>query len=421
MPATNPGRTALLWRNVLLHIVVIGTGQAAVALVARLRCDGFDGDITLIGEEAVLPYERPPLSKGLLLGDVGMDGILLRPATWYGEHNIALKTGLRVIDIDPVAQAVMLQNGERIAYDKLALCTGATPRRLPQALGGNLSGVYSIRTIVDTERLAIELVAGRRVLIVGGGYIGLEAAAVAAGKGLNVTIVEMAPRILQRVACPETSAYFAALHEKNGVRILEATGLSKLVGEDRIVGAELVDGSFLPADFAIVGIGVLPATDLARRAGVAVSNGIDTDAQGRTNVDNIWAAGDCANLNYRGERLRIECVGNAIDRAETVARSMLGHGVEAISTPWFWSDQYDCRLQIAGLGVGYDAIHVKIFLNRPDARVHWYFRQGRLIACDAMNAPKDYMIGKRLIEAGKSPDPDVLCNEGTDLRWLLRN
>jgi 3-phenylpropionate/trans-cinnamate dioxygenase ferredoxin reductase subunit len=402
------------------HFVVIGGGQAGATLVARLRADGFDGKITLIGAEPVHPYQRPPLSKAYMLGEMELSRLLLRAPEWYAENNIDLMLDTRVVGVNAEAKTITLQGEVEMAYDELAICTGSHPRTLPAAIGGNLDGVYTVRDLKDADTMAPEFTAGRKLLVIGGGYIGLEAAAVAAKKGCEVTLVEMAPRILQRVACPETSDYFRDLHTQHGVKIIEGVGLDHLVGTDRVTGAVLADGTELDVDFAIVGVGIMPATILAEAAGAACSNGIDTDAQGRTTVPHISAAGDCANLTFKGQRLRIESVGNAIDQAEVVAKNMMGGSVDYTPKPWFWSDQYDVKLQIAGLNIGYDAVHVKTYADTPDARVHWYYQGDTLIAVDAINAGRDYMVGKRLIEAGKSPAPEVMVDETTNLKALLK-
>ena len=245
---------------------------------------------------------------------------------------------------------------ERISYDQLALTTGSVPNCLPASIGGALEGVHVVRTLEDVDGMAPEFTEGRRVLIIGGGYIGLEAAAVAAKKGLKVTLVEMADRILQRVAAPETSDYFRALHTSHGVDIREGVGLERLTGDNRITGATLTDGSTLDLDFAIVGVGITPETTLAETAGLKIENGIKTDTHGRTSDSAIWAAGDCASFVFQGARIRLESVPNAIDQAEIVARNMMGEDVEYIAKPWFWSDQYDVKLQIAGLNTGYDNV-----------------------------------------------------------------
>jgi 3-phenylpropionate/trans-cinnamate dioxygenase ferredoxin reductase subunit len=251
---------------------------------------------------------------------------------------------------------------------------------------------------------------------VGGGYIGLEAAAVAAKKGLDVTVLEMAPRILQRVAARETSDAIRALHQSHGVKILESTGLERIEGATRVEGVSLSDGTRLEADFVIAGIGILPDTALAEAAGLVLENGIRTDAQGRTSDPHIWAAGDCASFPWRGGRLRLESVQNAIDQAELVAENMLGAAKDYAPVPWFWSDQYDLKLQIAGLNTGYD----RVVLREGDARSHWYFAGEKFLAVDALNDPRAYMVGKRLLEQGKSPDPDLLADPATDLKQLLK-
>ncbi len=398
------------------NIVVIGAGQAGAACVAKLRAEGFTGAITLIGEEPVPPYQRPPLSKAYLLGEMGLERLLLRPESYYREAGIDLRLGQPVQAIDAPARQVIL-GGQPIAYDALVLTTGSVPRRLAPAIGGDLAGVHVVRGLADVDAMAPGMQPGRRALIVGGGYIGLEAAAVARKRGMDVTLIEMAPRILQRVAAPETSDYFRALHRAHGVDLREGVGLTRLLGSDRVTGAVLSDGTELSCDMVIVGIGIAPATDLAQAAGLVIENGIKTDAQGRTSDPAIWAAGDCASFPYRGVRLRLESVQNAIDQAETVAQNILGAGVDYLPQPWFWSDQYDVKLQIAGLNTGYDRVVVR---DGGAARSHWYYAGPRLLAVDAMNDPRGYMIGKRLIAVGISPDPSVVADAGQDLKPLLQ-
>jgi 3-phenylpropionate/trans-cinnamate dioxygenase ferredoxin reductase subunit len=264
--------------------------------------------------------------------------------------------------------------------------------------------------------MAPEFAEGRRLLIVGGGYIGLEAAAVAAQKGVIVTLIEAAPRILGRVAAPETADFMRALHASHGVTIREGVGLTRLRGESRVTGADLADGSALEVDFVIVGIGVAPADDLARDAGLTLDNGIAVDALGRSSDPGIWAAGDCASFVYRGQRIRLESVQNAIDQAESVAANMLGADMPYAPMPWFWSDQYAMKLQIAGLNTGYDRVVIRTV---GAARSHWYYRGDEFVAVDAMNDPRAYMVGKRLLEHGTSPDPVALENADTDLKALL--
>lgn len=400
------------------HVVVVGAGQAGASCVAKLRNSGFDGEITLIGAETALPYQRPPLSKGYLLGDMALERMFLRPASFYEDNNITLRLGAPVTAVDAAAQTISLGN-ETINYDELVLTTGSTPRRLPNAIGGDLQGVYTVRDLADVDAMAPEFVEGKHVLVVGGGYIGLEAAAIAAKKGLRVTLVEMGDRILQRVAAPETSDFFRVLHQKHGVEVLEGVGLERLTGEDRVTGAALSNGITLDVDFVIVGVGIFPASALAEMAGVEIENGIKTDAQGRTSVPHIWAAGDCASFPYRGSRIRLESVPNAIDQAEVVAENIMGAAKDYVAKPWFWSDQYDVKLQIAGLNTGYN----RVISRETGTGVIslWYYQDDTLLAVDAMNAPRDYMIAKRLIEAGKSPSPDAIANPDTDMKALLKS
>ncbi len=398
------------------HVVVIGAGQAGSSCVVKLRNLGFDGKITLIGEEPSPPYQRPPLSKAYLLGEMELDRLFLRPEALYAEEDITLKLGTRVDNVDTSAKTVTA-GGETLSYSDLVFTTGSTPRRLPAAIGGELGGVYTVRDLADVDAMAPEFTAGRRVLIIGGGYIGLEAAAVAAKKGLSVTLVEMEDRILKRVAAEETSTYFRDLHQSHGVTILEGVGLKALEGEGQVSAATLSNGKTLQIDFAIVGIGIAPAAALAEAAGVALDNGIGTDALGQTSVPNVWAAGDCASFPYRGERIRLESVPNAIDQAELVAENIMGAGKEYVAKPWFWSDQFDVKLQIAGLNKGFDRV---VSRSVYGATSFWYYKGEELLAVDAANAPREYMIGKRLIEGGKSPDPVVIADPDADLKALLR-
>ncbi|GAB1477578.1 FAD-dependent oxidoreductase [Paracoccaceae bacterium] len=399
------------------HVVVVGAGQAGSAVTAKLRALGFDGEITLIGEEPSPPYQRPPLSKAYLLGEMEQERLWLRGPEFYAEQRITLRLGAPVTAIDAAAQTVTVA-GEVLRYDDLVLTTGSRPRRLPAAIGGDLAGVYAVRTLADVDAMRAEFVPGRRLVVVGGGYIGLEAAAVARKLGVDVTVIEMAPRILQRVAAPETSDWFRALHSAHGAVILEATGLERLLGEGRVSGVRLSDGRELPADFVIAGVGITPGAELAEAAGLVIENGIRTDEQGRTSDPQIWAAGDCASFPWKGGRIRLESVGNAIDQAECVAANILGAGKAYEAKPWFWSDQYDCKLQIAGLNSGYDRIVTRG--GEAGSVSFWYYRGAELLAVDAMNDPRAYMVGKRLIEAGKSPDPAAVADAASDLKALLK-
>ena len=398
-------------------IVIVGAGQTGASLAAKLRALGYKDSITMIGEEPVPPYQRPPLSKGYLLGEMTLERLYLRGPSFWEDQKITLQTGSRVTAIDRTAKSVRA-GGKSTPYDQLALATGSRPRRLPAEIGGDLTGVYTVRTLADVDKMAPEFVKDRRLLVIGGGYIGLEAAAVGAKLGLQVTLIEMAPRILQRVAAPETSDYFRKLHTDHGVTILENTGVDRLTGDGRVAGAVLSDGSEIAVDFVIVGVGITPLTLLAEEAGLEIDNGIRTDEFGRTSDPSVWAAGDCASFPYKGGRTRLESVGNAIHQAESVAENMLGAGRPYEAKPWFWSDQYDVKLQIAGIGTGYDRI-----VTRGEGRAisFWYYSGDRLLAIDALNDARAYMIGKRLIEMGSSPDPAVIADPAADIRMLLKS
>lgn len=400
------------------QIVVIGAGQAGASCVARLRAKGFDGGITLIGEEPVPPYQRPPLSKAYLLGEMERERLYLRPPEFYKDQHINLRLGATVTDINTDAKIVTV-GSDTLHYDDLVLTTGSTPRHLPASIGGDLNGVMVVRGLAEVDAMASYFAEGAKVLIVGGGYIGLEAAAVASKLGLHVTLVEMADRILQRVAAPATSDYFRTLHGAKDVDVREGVGLDHLTGTDgNVSGAVLSDGNRIDVDFVLVGVGIVPNTQLAEKAGVVLENGIKTDAYGRTSDPHVWAAGDCASFPWKGQQLRLESVGNAIDQAECVADNILGANTPYAAKPWFWSDQYDVKLQIAGLNTGYD--HVVTRQSAEGAQSHWYYSGDTLLAIDAMNDPRAYMVGKRLIEAGKSPAPAAVGDPNTDLKALLK-
>ena len=396
-------------------IVIIGAGQAGSSLAIKLRALGYQGTVTLIGEEPYAPYQRPPLSKTYLLGEMALERLYLRPEEVYRDQNIELRLGTQVTAIDPVAQVISL-GAETLSYDQLALTTGSTPRLLPEAIGGRLQNVFAVRGLADVDAMRPAFEGGGHVLIIGGGYIGLEATAVAAKRGLKVTLVEMADRILQRVACAETSDYFRALHQSHGVTLLEGVGLSSLTGTEHVTGAILSNGATLDIDFALVGVGIQPNTQLADAAGLTLNNGIETNALGQTSQSKIWAAGDCASFPYQGERIRLESVPNAIDQAEVVAANMLGAQKAYHATPWFWSDQYDVKLQISGLNQGFENVVTRI---GEAGRSHWYYKAGQVLAVDAMNDPRAYMVAKRLIEAGKTADSALVADPGSNLKALL--
>jgi len=401
------------------RLVIVGAGQAAFALASKLRALKDERPITIIGSEDAYPYQRPPLSKKYLLGEMSFDRLMFRPEEWYAENNVDIRLSTWVEEIDRAAKTVRMQDGSTLSYDKLALATGAAPRLLPASIGGDLEGVLTVRDKRDADRLVEEMKPGRRLLVIGGGYIGLEAAAVARKLGLEVTLIEMADRILQRVAAKETADIMRGIHQAHGVSIREKTGLVRLVGMDgRVAAAELSDGSMLDVDFVIVGIGVTPNDRLARESGLDVGNGIVVDALTRTSDADIHAVGDCAMLPWRGQRVRLESVQNAVDQAEAAAAVLAGTEAAYEAKPWFWSDQYEVKLQIAGFNLGYDET-----MLRPGAREGswsvWYFRDGRFVAVDAVNDAKAYVAGKKLLDAGAEPDRAILADAAADLKLLL--
>ncbi|WP_192180140.1 NAD(P)/FAD-dependent oxidoreductase [Mesorhizobium amorphae] len=384
-------------------IVIVGAGQAGLSTTEKLRVNGFAGSITLIGEEPDAPYQRPPLSKAYLLGELERDRLKLKAEDWYAKNRIALRLGMRVASIDRARRRVCLADGAMLDYDRLVLATGATARKLPQAISRGLAGIFTIRTLADIDALRPALEMHGKLLVIGGGYIGLEIAAVARGLGMTVDVVEAADRPLARVASAQTATAVEALHRSRGVTFHLGKAVSELLGADRVAGARLSDGTIVAADVVVAGIGGMPETSLAAEAGLAIDNGITADAYGRTDDPFIWAAGDCANFSLPEGGLRMESVGNAIDSADVVARNIMGARQPYRPKPWFWSDQFDLKLQIAGLSRPDDTVVVR--QGAGPGRSHWYYREGQLVAVDGLNAPRDYLIGKRLLAMSASPDP----------------
>jgi len=400
------------------RVVVVGGGQAGFEVCSKLRSLGMTGPITLIGDESQPPYQRPPLSKAYLLGKMELERLFFRPLQFYQDEKINLRLECACTGIDRNAKSIALSDGSTLGYDTLVLATGASPIRLPDAIGGDLEHVHYVRTLEDADGMADDFQAGRRALIIGGGYIGLEAAAVASGLGMNVTLVEAADRILQRVAAPETSEYFRELHSRHGVDIREGVMLDRLKGEGGVLtGVLLSDGTELGVDVAVVGIGIRPNQALADAAGVDIDNGIKVDTQCRTSDPDIYAIGDCASFSHGNGRIRLESVGNAIDQAQAAAAVIAGGDRPFCAKPWFWSDQYDVKLQIVGLSTGYDRIVTR--KTTEDSISFWYFGGDQLLAVDAMNDPRAYMVAKRLIDNGKSADASAVADPDTDLKTLL--
>jgi len=398
------------------RIVIVGGGQAAASCIAALRSSKAAMTITLVGEEDHLPYRRPPLSKAALVDGPSVESLLIRPKDWY--EGVELKLGRRACEIARKDGRVILSDGEQLAYDKLVFCSGSRARQLSDKLGGNLEGVHTLRSIADAERLRSELVSGRRVLVVGGGYIGLEVAASARKHGLSVLLVEAGERILGRVASSATAQYLRSIHESRGVEIRETTGVQLLAGDKRATHAILTDGSEHAVDIVVVGIGGLANDEIASSAGLETSNGIVVDAYCKTADPNIFAAGDCATFPFGDRSIRLESVQNATDQGEVVAASLTGREKAYAPVPWFWSDQYETKLQIVGIAHGHDDIIVRPG-QRDNARSIWYFRQNELIAVDAINDPASYMAGRRLLTAKINPDRANIADPNFPLATML--
>ena len=398
------------------NVIIIGAGQAAVSAIAQLRDKGFTGAIVLVGDEPHLPYQRPPLSKKYLIGEFAQERLQFKAPDWYDDMNVSVHLNDAVQSIDCKNQIIRLISGRELNYEHLILATGASPRVLPASIGGALENVFIMRAIAHADALSTHVVAGRKMLVVGGGYIGLEGAAIAASQGVEVTVVEMGERILQRVAAKETSDYFRAMHQSHGVKILENTGLDHLIEKDgRAVGAILSDGSKIDADFVVVGIGAVANYNIAVDAGLEVEGAIVVDKYCQTSDPRIFAIGDCAVVRDEGKFSRIESVHNAIEQGKFAAENILGGQICATSVPWFWSDQYDVKLQIAGINIGYDATYIRPG-NRENSQSVWYYKSGVFIAVDAMNDPAAYMVGKKLLEAGKSIPPEIVVDGAVKLK-----
>ncbi len=399
--------------------VIVGAGQAGGDLTTALRQMGYTGRIILIGDEQAPPYRRPPLSKAYLSGDIGEDALYLRPLATYEKQNIELRTGVKVTAIDRQAHTVTLDDGETIKYDKLALTTGGHARRLPLP-GAEKPNVHYVRTLDDIARLKEQFQEGRRLVIVGGGYIGLEAAAVGIKKGLKVTLVEALPRMLARVTGPELSQYYYGVHTAHGVDIRLGAGVQALEGGDSVEAVVLQDGTKIPADLLIVGIGLIPNTELAEQAGLAVDNGILVDLYAQTSDPDIVSAGDCTNHDngFLGRRLRLESVPNASEQARVAAASILGQKVPHAGVPWFWSDQYDLKLQMVGLSQGYDQVVIRGSMEANNFTA-FYLQDGVIISLDCVNRPQDFMVGKKLVGGRVKADPAVLADESIPLKTLI--
>ena len=403
-------------------IVVAGAGQAGFQLAASLREGGFRDPITLVGDEAALPYQRPPLSKAYLAGKTDQEGLFLRPPGFFAEHAIAHRPGLRAVAIDRAARRLQLSDGGHLTYDHLVIATGARNRPLPVP-GAELDGVRQLRGLADADALRAQIEAARAIVVVGAGFIGLEFAAVAAGRGLSVTVIKAAERPMARAVSAEMGAFFGGAQEAMGVRFAFGAGVTAILGRDgRAVGVALADGRELPADLVLVGIGVLPNRELALEAGLPAEDGVRVDAFLSTPDPAISAIGDCARfpspfahgLTPDGT-VRIESVQNAIDQGRCLAARLTGKPAAYGALPWFWSDQGRHKLQIAGLAGPTDASVVR---GSGSAFSVFRFRDGRLSAVESVDRAGDHMIARRLLTAGTPLSPDQAADPGFDLKAL---
>lgn len=398
--------------------VIIGAGQAGAQGAQSLRAAGYRGRIVLLGEELAAPYQRPPLSKAYLQGTIATDRLALKPDAFYTQNDIDLRLGRRAASIDRATARVETESGETIPYDRLLIATGAPPRKL-NCPGTELSGVHYLRTIADCEGLRPVLATARRIVIVGAGYIGLEVAASARKAGREVTVLEAQSRVLQRVAGTDISAFFDALHRAHGVDLRLNAMLAGFEGRGNIERAVLTSGERIDCDAVLIGVGAAPAIALAVEAGLAIDNGVATDEHAQTSDPAIFAAGDCASHPSRlyGRRIRLESVPNAIEQAKVAGANMAGGDLVYDAVPWFWSDQYDVKLQTAGVAEGADAV-----ITRGDPAVArfsvWSLQAGRVLAVDAVNDPASFLASKKIIAAKTPVDAKSLADPATDLKSL---
>ena len=402
-------------------VVIAGAGQGGASAAIQLRQQGFAGSIAMIGRESEPPYERPPLSKEYMLGDKTFDRLYIRPPEFWGGKDVTMMLGHEVTAVDPQSRTLILRDGQSVGYGDLIWAPGGDPRRLTIP-GADLAGVHGVRTREDADAILGELPEVERVVVIGGGYIGLEAAAVLRKLDKDVTLLEVLPRVLARVAGPQLSAFYEAEHRAHGVDLRTETGVEAILGEGRVTGVRLSDGSEIACQLVIVGIGIIPAVGPLLAAGAAGGNGVDVDEFCRTSLPHVYAIGDCAahaNGFAEGAVIRLESVQNANDQAATAVKAILGSPEPYKATPWFWSNQYDLKLQTVGLSTGHDAT---VLRGDPAARSFSviYLRGGKLIAIDAVNLVKDYVQARKLIEEGAAIAPEDLADVSRPLKELDR-
>jgi len=400
--------------------VIVGAGQAGSELATSLRQHGYADSVVLIGDEEHVPYRRPPLSKTYLSGEVTLESLFLKPRAVYEKHAIECRFGIGVESIDRAARSLRLYDGSVLRYDKLALTTGGRPRRL-SVPGAERPNVHYIRAVADIDRLKQQLGEGKRLVIIGGGYIGLEAASVGIKKGLHVTVVEALPRVLARVTAPEISAFYERVHRGHGVDLRTGVGVHALEGNGDACAVVLADGTRLAADLVVIGVGLIPNTELAEAAGIEVSNGIVVDRYAVTSDPDIVAAGDCTNHDnvFLGRRVRLESVPNALEQARVAAASILGRPRLYDAVPWFWSDQYDLKLQMVGLSQGHDDLIVRGDMD-ANSFTAFYLKDGVVISADSVNRPQDFMLAKRLVAERAAVPAERLRDDAVPLKSLLQ-
>ena len=400
-------------------ILIIGAGQAAAQAVQSLRAEGFEGPIKLFGDEPYAPYQRPPLSKKFLAGEIGYDRVELKGADFYAQANVETHWGTRVTEIERKAKRVLTGDGRAFDYGKLIIATGSRVREI-NVPGFELDGVHYLRNIEDVKAVQAHFNEGAKMVVVGGGYIGLEVAAVAAKRGIDVTVLETADRVMARVVDPIVSHFYERVHRAEGVKIETGVTVAGFEGKDKVEAVVSGEGKRYPCDFVVVGIGIIPNTELAAEAGLKVENGISVDEQCRTSDADICAAGDCTshpNAVY-GHRLRLESVQNAIEQGKTAAATLAGKEKPYNQVPWFWSDQYDLKLQIVGLSMGYTEAVVRGDPEAGRSFAVFYLKDGVLIAVDAVNRAPEFMMAKMLTAKRAVLDPARIREEAIPVKEI---
>ncbi len=401
-------------------VVIVGAGHGGAQVAVMLRTQKFSGSIAIIGEEPELPYERPPLSKEYFAGEKEFERIQLRPAKYWDERDVTMLLGKRVVSVDAVGHTVTAESGETIGYGKLVWATGGDPRMLPIP-GGDLSGVQGVRTRADADAMKAASETAKQIVVIGGGYIGLEAAAVLTKAGKKVILLEAQDRVLARVAGADLSRFYEKEHRDRGVDLRLSVCVEAIEGDSHVTGVRLSDGAVIPADLVIVGIGIVPAVEPLIAAGADCANGVRVDSLCKTSLPDIYAIGDCAahaNDFAEGAEIRLESVQNANDQANVVAKGIVGDEAPYHAIPWFWSNQYDLKLQTAGLSTGHDqAVLRGDPANRSFSVV--YLKAGKVIALDCVNATKDYVQGRMIVTAGLRATAEQLADTETPLKALL--